>query len=114
MSGHGAADAMTLKLSRRSGVAPFIVMEVMRAANDRVAGGGDVLHMEVGQPSSGAPRGAVEATQRALDAGPLGYTEAMGNPALRRRIAAHYAASYGVEVPWQRIDRESTRLKSSH
>src|SRR3546814_19194798 len=59
--------------------------------------------MDVGQPSSGAPRGAVEATQRALDAGPLGYTEAMGNPALRRRIAAHYAASYGVEVPWQRI-----------
>lgn len=94
---------MTLKLSRRSGIAPFIVMQVMRAASERVASGDDVVHMEVGQPSSGAPRGAVEALKRAVDAGPLGYTDALGNPELRRRIARHYGDSYGVDVPWQRI-----------
>ncbi|MFN4088621.1 MAG: pyridoxal phosphate-dependent aminotransferase [Alphaproteobacteria bacterium] len=94
---------MAAKLSRRSGVDPFIVMEVMRAANARVAQGGDVLHMEVGQPSSGAPRGAVDALKHALDQGPLGYTEAMGDLALRRRIARHYADTYGVAVPWERV-----------
>src|SRR5690606_25861669 len=96
-------EIMTLKLSRRSGIAPFIVMQVMRAASERVASGDDVVHMEVGQPSSGAPRGAVEALKRAVDAGPLGYTDALGNPELRRRIARHYGDSYGVDVPWQRI-----------
>jgi len=94
---------MALKIARRGGVDPFIVMEVMRAANERVAAGGDVLHMEVGQPSSGAPKGAIEALKTALDSGPLGYTEAMGMPALRRRIARHYADMYGVSVPWERI-----------
>ena len=94
---------MALKIARRGGVDPFIVMEVMRAANERVAAGGDVLHMEVGQPSSGAPQGAIAALKTALDSGPLGYTEAMGMPALRRRIARHYADMYGVSVPWERI-----------
>jgi len=94
---------MALKIARRGGVDPFIVMEVMRAANERVAAGGDVFHMEVGQPSSGAPQGAIAALKSALDSGPLGYTEAMGTPALRRRIARHYADVYGVSVPWERI-----------
>ena len=94
---------MALKIARRGGVDPFIVMEVMRAANERVAAGGGVLHMEVGQPSSGAPQGAIAALKSALDSGPLGYTEAMGTPALRRRIARHYADVYGVSVPWERV-----------
>ena len=94
---------MALKIARRGGVDPFIVMEVMRAANERVAAGGDVFHMEVGQPSGGAPQGAIAALKSALDSGPLGYTEAMGTPALRRRIARHYADVYGVSVPWERI-----------
>jgi len=42
---------MVLKVSRRGQIPPFIVMDVMRAANDRAATGADVLHLEVGQPS---------------------------------------------------------------
>ncbi len=55
--------------------------------------------MEVGQPATAAPRLAREAAKRALDTDKLGYTEALGLPALRERIAEHYRRWYGVEVP---------------
>ena len=43
---------MGLKISDRSKISPFIVMDVMRSANTREATGVDVLHLEVGQPST--------------------------------------------------------------
>lgn len=80
---------------------PFLAMDVMRAA--RALGDG-VLHMEVGQPSAGAPDGAVAAAMTALNAGhTLGYTDALGLPALRARLARHYADRYGVAVDPDRI-----------
>ena len=92
-----------MKVARRGDVPPFIVMDVMKAAAERQAAQGDVLHMEVGQPSTGAPRGVVEAAKRALDTDVLGYTLATGMPELRRRIRGHYDAVYGVDVPEERI-----------
>jgi aspartate/methionine/tyrosine aminotransferase len=60
--------------------------------------------MEVGQPSTGAPRGAAEAAICALNTGaPLGYTEAFGLVSLRERIARHYLDHYGMVVPARRI-----------
>lgn len=94
---------MVLKVAGRGLVPPFIVMEVMQAAADREAEGGDVLHLEVGQPSTSAPRGVIEAAKRALDQDTLGYTLAFGLPKLRERIAEHYRAWYGVDVPIERI-----------
>jgi aspartate/methionine/tyrosine aminotransferase len=94
---------MVLKVSRRGQVPPFIVMDVMRAANERAASGADVLHLEVGQPSTSAPAGVIAAAQAALGSDTLGYTEAFGLPALRERIAGHYRDSYGVAVDPARI-----------
>lgn len=94
---------MTLKIAKRGSVAPFIVMDVMRAANEREALGGDVIHLEVGQPSSGAPKGVLEATQKALMSDKIGYTDALGIPALRERIARYYKDYYGVNVGAERI-----------
>jgi len=94
---------MALKVSRRGQILPFIVMDVLRAANDRAATGADVLHLEIGQPSTGAPAGVIAAAQAALSGDRLGYTEAFGLPALRRRLADHYAAVYGVTVDPARI-----------
>lgn len=94
---------MTLKLAKRGSVAPFIVMDVMRAANEREAQGGDVIHLEVGQPSSGAPKGVLEATQKALMSDKIGYTDALGIPALRERIARYYKDYYGVNVGAERV-----------
>lgn len=89
---------MTLKTSLRGRVPPFIVMDVMRAANEREAAGEGVLHMEVGQPSTSAPALVLQAAAAALDADVLGYTDAFGVPPLRRRIADYYTEEYGVAV----------------
>jgi aspartate/methionine/tyrosine aminotransferase len=89
--------------SRRSDVPPFIVMDVMSAAAARVAAGGDVVHMEVGEPGTPPPRRARAAVERALAAGPIGYTTALGLSALRERIARHYAETHGIAVDPGRI-----------
>ncbi|MBM3565582.1 MAG: aminotransferase class I/II-fold pyridoxal phosphate-dependent enzyme [Alphaproteobacteria bacterium] len=89
---------MALKFSRRGGIPPFIVMDVMREANALQAAGRSVLHLEVGQPSTPAPAGVAAAARRALEEDVLGYTEAFGLPRLRERIARHYRDAYGVEV----------------
>lgn len=89
--------------SRRGSVAPFIVMEVMRAANERAAAGGDVLHLEIGQPGTQAPRGVIAAAHAALDSDRLAYTDAFGIPPLREAIARWYRDHYGVSVPAERI-----------
>jgi len=94
---------MVLKVSRRGQIPPFIVMDVMRAANDRAATGADVLHLEVGQPSTGAPAKVIAAAQAALRRDTLGYTEALGLPALRQRIALHYRETYDLDVDPARI-----------
>ena len=94
---------MPLKVAARGAIPPFIVMEVVRAAAARAASGGDVLHLEIGQPSTGAPRAVIEAAKAALERELLGYTEALGVPALRNRLAAFYRERYGVAVPAERI-----------
>src|SRR4051794_20277259 len=89
--------------SARSDVPPFIVMDVMAAAARIEAQGGRVIHMEVGQPAAPAPQTAIRAAKAALDIGDIGYTEALGIPALRARIARHYAEAHGVTVEPERI-----------
>lgn len=91
------------KPATRGSIDPFFVMEVMKAAAARQAAGGDVIHMEVGQPSTPAPRKALEAVERALRTQTLGYTDALGIPPLREAIARHYKTYYGVSVPAERI-----------
>jgi aspartate/methionine/tyrosine aminotransferase len=89
--------------SARSDVPAFIVMDVMAAAARIEAGGGRVIHMEVGQPAASAPKAAIAAAKAALDIGDVGYTEALGIPALRARIARHYAETHGVAIEPERI-----------
>ena len=99
---------MVLKIGRGANAPPFMVMDVISAANARQAalppGAPHVIRMEVGQPGTGAPAGAVEAAHAALRSGhTLGYTEAFGLRSLRERIAAHIQSWYGVDVPVARI-----------
>ncbi len=94
---------MALRISRRGQIPPFIVMDVLREANRRQAQGNDILHLELGQPQTGAPRAVVAAAHRALDCDALGYTEAFGMLALRQRIAAHYAATQKISVSPENI-----------
>ena len=99
---------MGLKIGRGASAPPFLVMDVIAAANARQAalppGGSAVIRMEVGQPGTGAPTGALEAAASALRSGePLGYTEALGRRSLRERIVAHYRDWYGLALPIERV-----------
>ena len=92
-----------MRTSSRGMVDPFIVMDVMEAARAAEAAGRHIIHMEVGQPSTPAPAGARAALARALEQDALGYTVALGLPALRQGIARHYARRYGVELDPARV-----------
>src|SRR5262245_66331509 len=84
--------------SRRSDVPPFMVVDVMAAAARIEAAGGRVIHMEVGQPAAPAPATALAAARAALGSARIAYTEALGLPSLRARIARHYAETHGVAL----------------
>jgi aspartate/methionine/tyrosine aminotransferase len=96
-----------LKVGRGLTAPPFIVMDVISAANQRQAAlppGEQIIRMEVGQPGTGAPAGALAAARVALSGGsPLGYTEAFGLRSLRERIARHVHDWYGIDVPPARV-----------
>jgi aspartate/methionine/tyrosine aminotransferase len=92
-----------MKVAKRADVAPFYVMEVMKAAGERAAAGGEVLHLEVGQPSTPAPASVVTAAVDALAAAPIHYTDATGTGALRQAVAAWYRTRYGVDLDPARV-----------
>ena len=94
---------MVLKVADRGNLPPFIVMDVMKSSAEREATGADVLHLEVGQPSTSAPKKVLEAAKQAISNDNLGYTVAFGLPELRVRIAHHYKLWYGVDVPIERV-----------
>ena len=92
-----------MKLSKRSQVDPFIVMDVMEAARSAEAEGRRIVHMEVGQPSTAAPNKARKAVAKELKANPMGYTVALGLPALREGIARLYMEWYQVSLDPSRV-----------
>lgn len=78
-------------------------MDVFKAASALAASGTEVLHMEVGQPATPAPKPVLEAARRALASNTLAYTNALGIDALREAIARHYRERCAVDVSAERI-----------
>ncbi len=97
------ADMLPRPPSQRSGVPAFLVMDVMEAAARQERAGGNVIHMEVGQPGTPAPQTAREAVATALPVDKMGYTTALGLPALRERIARHYQEWYSQTVEPEQV-----------
>jgi aspartate/methionine/tyrosine aminotransferase len=103
-SAAGGANGGCWQPSKRSaGVQSFKVMDVLARAGELEREGRSIVHMEVGQPQTGGPRGVVEAAKKALDEDRLGYTAALGTTSLRERIATHYQEKYGVAVAPSRV-----------
>lgn len=92
-----------MRQSRRGQVDAFIVMDVMEAARKAEEQGRHIIHMEVGQPSTPAPAAARAALAHAMEDDALGYTVALGLPALRRAIADLYRRWYGVDLDPARV-----------
>ena len=68
----------------------------MNATRDLEAGGADLVHLEIGQPSTPPPPAVLQTLSKSLGATQThGYSLAFGEMPLRRRIAAHYGDWYG-------------------
>ena len=76
-------------------VEQFHAIAISRIAHELAAAGQDVIHMEFGQPSTGAPAQAIAMAHHVLDTDPMGYWE---SNALKARIARHYADRHGVAI----------------
>ena len=79
---------------------PFHAIAIGVEAHRLEAEGRSILHMEFGQPSTGAPAAAIAEAHRVLDSDPMGYWE---SPALKERIALLYRERYGVAVEAEQI-----------
>ncbi len=78
-----------------STVEPFYAISISGLAQKLKAEGRSIIHMEFGQPSTGAPKAAIERAHAILDAEAMGYWE---SAPLKARICRHYAETYGVNV----------------
>ena len=92
-----------MKSSLRSRIDPFIVMDIMERASAVEKKGQTVVHMEVGQPGTSAPKAAKDFLKASMEDNPMGYTVALGLPDLRKKIAELYGDWYGLDVDWNRI-----------
>ena len=92
-----------MRRSNRGDVDPFMVMDVMAAARLEEASGRSIIHMEVGQPGTAAPKMAQARLVSEMEVDALGYTVALGRIDLRERIAMLYSNWYGIIVPPHRI-----------
>lgn len=83
-----------------SDIEPFRAITISRLAHALKAEGRSVIHMEFGQPSTGAPAAAIAEAHRVLDVDGMGYWE---STPLKARIAQLYQDRYGVEVDPDRL-----------
>lgn len=81
-------------------IAPFQAIAISRRAHELKAAGQRILHMEFGQPSTGAPKGAIAAAHHVLDSEAMGYWESLP---LKERICRHYREGFGVELSPRRM-----------
>jgi aspartate/methionine/tyrosine aminotransferase len=99
-----AAESNAPEVSRRAReITPFIVMDVLEAAQALERAGRDIVHLEVGEPDFDTPECVKEAGLRAMKDGRTHYTHSLGLLELREAIAAHYQGAYGVSVSPEQI-----------
>ena len=108
-----------MKYSKRSIVDPFIVMDVMESARQAEASGKHIIHMEIGQPGTPAPKLAKNFLRKELITNSLGYTVSLGLPELRKKISdgmkkAHkdiqpQALNFGIQN--DSLDQTKSKIK---
>lgn len=95
-----SGSIVTTEPSALPSIDPFYAIGLSVLARRLEAEGMNVIHMEFGQPSTGAPAGAIAAAHRALDSDPGSYWESLE---LKSRISRHYREVYGVDLSPGRI-----------
>ncbi len=79
---------------------PFHAIAISSIAHQLKGEGASIIHMEFGQPSTGAPAAAIAAAHAVLDSDPMGYWQ---SAPLKAAIAARYDSLYGVKVTPEQI-----------
>lgn len=79
---------------------PFHAVGISRLAHALKAQGRSIIHMEFGQPSTGAPKAAIAKAHQVLDADNMGYWE---STPLKERLARFYDERYGIKVDASRF-----------
>jgi aspartate/methionine/tyrosine aminotransferase len=95
-----SGSTVTTEASALPPIDPFYAIGLSVLARRLEADGARIIHMEFGQPSTGAPSGAIAAAHRALDTDPGSYWESQD---LKVRLSRHYQETYGVDLPAGRI-----------
>ena len=95
-----SGSTVTTEASALPPIDPFYAIGLSVLARRLEAEGAPIIHMEFGQPSTGAPAGAIAAAHQALDSDPGSYWESQE---LRVRLSRHYQETYGVDLPASRI-----------
>ena len=78
-------------------------MDVMESARIAEEKGKDIIHMEVGQPGTPAPKFAKDYITNEINKNNLGYTVSLGLPALRTKISKLYGDWYNLDLNPNRI-----------
>lgn len=81
-------------------IEPFHAIEISRLAHKLRGEGRSIIHMEFGQPSTGAPAPAIAASHVMLDTDGMGYWE---SAPLKERIASLYRQRYAVVVDPEQV-----------
>jgi len=76
-------------------IEPFHAISISLLAHALKQEGRSIIHMEFGQPSTGAPAAAIAAAHQVLDTDGMGYWE---STPLKVKLASHYLTTYGVVV----------------
>jgi len=76
-------------------IEPFHAMAISRLAHQLKSEGRSIIHMEFGQPSTGAPLAAIARAHQVLDSDGMGYFDSVP---LKTRLAQHYRDTYNVVV----------------
>ena len=85
-------------LSKRSGIKPFLAIDMLTQANKLKSKGKDIIHMDVGEPGIKPSKKLLKHIQHLIVKEDLGYTEPIGIPSLRHKIVEHYDRWYGSKI----------------
>ncbi|HVN25446.1 MAG TPA: pyridoxal phosphate-dependent aminotransferase [Syntrophorhabdales bacterium] len=84
-------------------IGPFYVMELLEQAREIERKGAKIVHLEIGEPDFDTPQAVKRAAIQAIEENRTFYTESLGLPALRQKIAEHYQNAYKVSISPERI-----------
>jgi aspartate/methionine/tyrosine aminotransferase len=84
-------------------LSPFYVMEVLEFAKKLESEGRDIIHFEVGEPDFITPGEICESAIESIKRGETKYTESVGIPELREKIAENYNIKYGQSISFSNV-----------